>query len=185
MKLVNSLCGVILVLMCAAAEVSVAAGRETSFTMTNAPLRDLLRSATKVLNKTYQANTDLCERFSIVTPADLSPMEAQITLESALLSHAYTLVPKGDVYFVKSTRSASYDAPALGCQSNFNDVVTRVFRLRNLSSAAAMKLLRTHMSKEVLMDEVPTHNTLILSDDAAYMERARSILKSHDPIADI
>ena len=159
---------------------AASASEPRTLTMDHAPLQDLLRTATKVRKKSYSADPKHCEKFTIVTPPDLTPSEAQITLESALLAHAFTLKNQGNSYTVRSIRSGGAEAD---CQPALNKVVTRLFRLRKLSTTEAMRMLSPVMSKEVLMDEVPDQNSIVLSDERSHIERAAQLLKSRDPRA--
>lgn len=161
---------------------SFAADEGIAIDFRNVELTDLIQTISEMTGKNFIYDDTIKGKVSIISPDRMSPEEAYEAFLSVLSVKGFTLIPSGRTNKIIPIRLAKEsNLPAGTGAPSGEQYVTQLIRLKYVDAG--------HLATSVLTDLVPktSHvaayspsNTLIITDNAANIERLAQIIRQLD-----
>ena len=127
-------------------------------------------------------------KVTIISPSKVTPEQAyRIAFQSVLQVKGFTTVQAGHVIKIVPARnvrsSAALTASQTPAQTNGDEYVTRMVRLKNIDAASVIGVIQPMVSHDGLVAAFPADNTVIVTDDAYNVGRLLDIIGSLEACA--
>jgi general secretion pathway protein D len=150
----------------------------------NIELSDLIKTISDLTGRNFTYDDTIKGQVTIITPETLSRDEAYHLFLTVLSLKGYTVIPSGKAYKIVRDRNAKESNLPLitdGRQPSGEQFVTRLIRLNHIDAAMmAESVLAPLVPKSGQIVAYPPANTLIVTDNAANIERLVKIIRSLD-----
>jgi general secretion pathway protein D len=155
-----------------------------SLDFTNIELADLIKTISDLTGRNFTYDDTIKGQVTIITPETLSRDEAYHLFLTVLSLKGYTVIPSGKTYKIIRDRDAKESNLPLFTDGRLpagEQFVTRLIRLNHIDAAMmAESVLGPLVPKSGQIVAYPPANTLIITDNAANIERLVKIIRSLD-----
>lgn len=148
----------------------------------NADVAPVAAAVAKAVGKTIIVDPRVKGKVTLLTPQPVSPQTALDMFSSALRSASFALVQVNGSYRVIPDADARVQGNAVVTQDSpeGDQVVTRVFKIKQDSAANLVNVLRPLLTQNSSITANPGNNTLIVTDYASNVKRVAKLLDSMD-----
>jgi general secretion pathway protein D len=150
----------------------------------NIELADLIKTISDLTGRNFTYDDTIKGQVTIITPETLSHDEAYHLFLTVLSLKGYTVVPSGKTYKIVRDKDAKESNLPLFTDDRLpagEQFVTRLIRLNHIDAAMmAESVLAPLVPKSGQIVAYPPANTLIITDNAANIERLVKIIRSLD-----
>jgi general secretion pathway protein D len=172
-----------LTLMAAAALISLAqpVAAQYSMNMRDVDVRALASDVAKATGLTLVVDGRVNQKVSVTTRQSLSRSEYFEVFLSTLRANGLIAIPIRGGYRIQPVEGAATQPTRVGSRNaSRNQVVTEIFRLRNIEAASAVETLRPLVSAQGTVTANKNANSLIVVDFADNISRIRQLIGSID-----
>jgi general secretion pathway protein D len=170
------------------AAAATAAGHPTTDMITmnfqNVDIPVLAKFISEITGKNFIVDESVRGKVSIISPSKVTPEQAYQIFQSVLQLKGFTTVQAGKIIKIIPSRNVRQSAPLTQSQAPFesrgDEYVTRMVKLRNVEVSSIVSVVQPMVSHDGLVAAFPEDNTLIITDDAANVERLLQIVGSLD-----
>ncbi len=145
----------------------------------------LAKFISDITGKNFVIDEGVRGKITIISPTRVTPEQAYSIFKSVLQIKGFTTEQSGPVIRIIPSRDARSSAaltysqsPAL--QTNNDEYVTRMIKLRNADASALVSMVQPLISRDGLVAAFPETNTLIITDDAWNVQRLLQIIGAID-----
>lgn len=148
----------------------------------NADVAPVAAAVAKAVGKTIIVDPRVKGKVTLLTPQPVTPQTALDMFSSALRSANFALVQVNGSYRVIPDADARVQGNAVVTQDSpeGDQVVTRVFKIKQDSAANLVNVLRPLLTQNSSITANPGNNTLIVTDYASNVKRVAKLLDSMD-----
>lgn len=148
----------------------------------NADVAPVAAAVAKAVGKTIIVDPRVKGKVTLLTPQPVTPQTALDMFSSALRSASFALVQVNGSYRVIPDADARVQGNAVITQDSpeGDQVVTRVFKIKQDSAANLVNVLRPLLTQNSSITANPGNNTLIVTDYASNVKRVAKLLDSMD-----
>lgn len=148
----------------------------------NADVAPVAAAVAKAVGKTIIVDPRVKGKVTLFTPQPVTPQTALDMFSSALRSASFALVQVNGSYRVIPDADARVQGNAVVTQDSpeGDQVVTRVFKIKQDSAANLVNVLRPLLTQNSSITANPGNNTLIVTDYASNVKRVAKLLDSMD-----
>lgn len=148
----------------------------------NADVAPVAAAVAKAVGKTIIVDPRVKGKVTLLTPQPVTPQTALDMFSSALRSASFALVQVNGSYRVIPDSDARVQGNAVITQDSpeGDQVVTRVFKIKQDSAANLVNVLRPLLTQNSSITANPGNNTLIVTDYASNVKRVAKLLDSMD-----
>lgn len=148
----------------------------------NADVAPVAAAVAKAVGKTIIVDPRVKGKVTLLTPQPVTPQTALDMFSSALRSASFALVQVNGSYRVIPDADARVQGNAVVTQDSpeGDQVVTRVFKIKQDSAANLVNVLRPLLTQNSSITANPGNNTLIVTDYASNVKRVAKLLDSMD-----
>ncbi|HZF43919.1 MAG TPA: type II secretion system secretin GspD [Sphingomonadaceae bacterium] len=148
----------------------------------DADIRAFIQDASRVTGRAFVIDSRVQGKISVFTDRPLNRSEYFEVFLSTLRANGYIAVPtSGGAYRIQPIANAASQPTRIGTRRAANNqVVTEVFRLRNIEAAAATETLRPLISPEGALTANRNGNSLVVVDFADNVRRIRQLIGQID-----
>ena len=152
-----------------------------SMNMRDVDVRALASDVAKATGLTLVVDGRVNQRVSVTTRQSLSRSEYFEIFLSTLRANGLVAIPIRGGYRIQPAAGAATQPTRIGSRNaSRNQVVTEIFRLRNIEAAQAVETLRPLVSAEGTVTANRNANSLIVVDFADNIARVRQLIASID-----
>lgn len=172
-----------LTLMTAAALLGLAqpVAAQYSMNMRDVDVRALASDVAKATGLTLVVDGRVNQKVSVTTRQSLSRSEYFEIFLSTLRANGLIAIPIRGGYRIQPAEGAATQPTRIGARgASRNQVVTEIFRLRNIEAATAVETLRPLVSAQGTVTANKNANSLIVVDFADNIARVRQLIASID-----
>lgn len=172
-----------LTLMAAAALIGLAqpVAAQYSMNMRDVDVRALASDVAKATGLTLVVDGRVNQKVSVTTRASLSRSEYFEIFLATLRANGLIAIPIRGGYRIQPVEGAATQPTRVGARNaSRNQVVTEIFRLRNIEAASAVETLRPLVSAQGTVTANKNANSLIVVDFADNIARIRQLIGSID-----
>ncbi|MDP5063291.1 MAG: type II secretion system secretin GspD [Haliea sp.] len=175
-------------LFCVVAALGVASAVAQEFTVNlkDTDIQELIKFVAEATDTTIVVDPAVKGKVKVVSSKPVSRTELYDLFLSILEVHGYTAVRSGGVVRViqsKDARSAPVTVRDNEGQRANDEYVTQVLRLKNISAAKLIPVLRPLVPQQAHMAAYAPSNAIIISDVASNIDRIASIIERMDSTA--
>ncbi|HXW84432.1 MAG TPA: secretin N-terminal domain-containing protein, partial [Candidatus Binataceae bacterium] len=141
----------------------------------------LAKFISEITGKNFIIDESVRGKVDIISPTKVTPDEAYAMFQSALQIKGFTTQQVGKV--IKIVPSREVRTSALLSQTsdrNGDEFVTRMVRLKNVDAESVVNVVQPMITHDGLISAFPQDNTLIITDNAANIDRMLDIIGSLD-----
>jgi general secretion pathway protein D len=144
----------------------------------------LAKFISQITGKNLVVDESVRGKVSVIAPTKVTPQQAYSIFQSVLQIKGFTTVQAGKVIKIVPARTVRESAALTDSQSpgqtNGDEYVTRLVRLKNVEANSLLGVIQPMISRDGLVAAFPETNTLILTDNAWNIERLLQIIGSLD-----
>ncbi|NVK30036.1 MAG: type II secretion system secretin GspD [Gammaproteobacteria bacterium] len=147
----------------------------------NVDISSIIGVVSKMTNKNFLVDPRVKAKISLVSSAPVNGDELYEIFLSVLSINGFAAVPQGDIIkIIPEVNAKQLPIPNLGEDNSASDqIVTHIFRIRNVSAAQLVPVLRPMVAQQGHL-AATTNNTLIISDTIANISRIDSLIRRID-----
>lgn len=164
----------------------VAAQQEETLTLNlnNADIRALISTVSEMTGKNFIIDPRVKGKVTVISASPSSRDHIYEIFLSVLKVHGFAAVPSGDVIKIVPNTIAKQDSiPTINRDDEEGDeLVTRVVKVKHISAAQLVPILRPLMPQQAHLAPHADSNTLIISDSASNLNRIIGIIGRIDHI---
>ncbi len=167
--------------------VVVSAENEVTLNLKNADISTLISTVSKLTGKNFVIDPRVKGKVTVVSASPLSKDEIYPIFLSILEVHGFATVPVGDITkIVPDSKAKQGSVPTIrGLESIRGDqVVTRILRVKNVTAAQLVPILRPLIPQQGHLAAYPSKNVLIITDRADNVARMAKIVAKIDQVSD-
>src|SRR3984885_8350706 len=150
----------------------------------NVDIPVLAKFISEITGRNFIIDESVRGKVTIISPSKVTPEQAYSIFQSVLQVKGFTTVQAGHVIKIVPARnvrsSAALTASQTPAQTNGDEYVTRMVRLKNIDAASVIGVIQPMVSHDGLVAAFPQDNTVIVTDDAYNVERLLEIIGSLD-----
>ncbi len=158
-------------------------GGKVSLDFKEIELTDLIQTISELTGRNFIYDDTVKGKATIISPDPMSLDQAYNLFLTVLSLKGYTVVPSGKVNKIIPTRDAKENnLPTFleGRQLPPEQFITRLVSLKNIDAAAVASTIAPLVPKTSSIVAYPPSNTLIITDNAANIERLVTIIEALD-----
>lgn len=155
---------------------------KAAFNFHDADLRTVIESVSKITGKNFIIDPRVKGKVNIVSGRPLAADDIYETFLDLLKLHGYAAVPVGKVVNIVPLADAAHDSPPLVERKSVspNGVLTRIYKPHYVAAAQLAKLLKPIFPAPGALIADQSGNTLIISAQAAKVERILAVIQRLD-----
>src|SRR3984885_3233271 len=150
----------------------------------NVDIPVLAKFISEITGRNFIIDESVRGKVTIISPSKVTPEQAYSIFQSVLQVKGFTTVQAGHVIKIVPARnvrsSAALTASQTPAQTNGDEYVTRMVRLKNIDAASVIGVIQPMVSHDGLVAAFPADNTVIVTDDAYNVGRLLDIIGSLD-----
>jgi general secretion pathway protein D len=150
----------------------------------NVDIPVLVKFISQITGKNFVLDESVRGRVSVISPTQVTPLQAYSIFLSVLQLKGLTTVQAGSVIKIVPARNVRESATLTQSQQPAVDhgdqYVTRMVKLRNIDASSILTVIQPMISHDGLIAAYPQDNTLIITDDAYNVQRLLRIIGSLD-----
>jgi general secretion pathway protein D len=165
---------------------AVASAQNFTVNLKEADIQELIKFVAEATDTTIVVDPAVKGKVKVVSSRPVSRTELYDLFLSILEVHGYTAVRSGGVVRViqsKDARSAPVTVRDDEGQRGNDEYVTQVMRLKNISAAKLIPVLRPLVPQQAHMAAYAPSNAIIISDVASNIDRIAAIIERMDRTA--
>lgn len=165
---------------------AVASAQNFTVNLKEADIQELIKFVAEATDTTIVVDPAVKGKVKVVSSKPVSRTELYDLFLSILEVHGYTAVRSGGVVRViqsKDARSAPVTVRDDQGQRGNDEYVTQVMRLKNISAAKLIPVLRPLVPQQAHMAAYAPSNAIIISDVASNIDRIAAIIERMDRTA--
>src|SRR5271156_2669120 len=145
----------------------------------------LAKFISDITGKNFVVDEGVRGRVSIISPTKVTPEQAYSIFKSVLQIKGFATVDAGPIIRIIPSRDVRGAAELTQSQtpaeqSNTDEYVTRLVKLRNADASALVSMVQPLISRDGLVAAFPETNTLIITDDEWNVQRLLQIIGTLD-----
>jgi general secretion pathway protein D len=147
----------------------------------------LINTVSELTGKNFVVDPRVKGRVTVVSSTPLNKDEIYQIFLSILDVHGFATIPSGNVIkIVPDVKAKSESIPTQSGKINLkgDQVVTRIIRVRNVSAAQLVPILRPLIPQQGHLAAYPSTNVLLLIDRADNVDRVAKIINRIDQVSD-
>ncbi len=158
------------------------ASAQHSLNVRDADIRAFVQDAARVTGRTFIVDSRVQGKVSVVTDRPLSRSEYFEIFLSTLRANNLVAIPTTNgAYRIQPADGAATQPTRIGTrQSEANQFVTEVVRLKSIEATAALETLRPLISKQGAITANRNANSLVIVDYADNIRRVRQLVRQID-----
>ncbi len=163
------------------------AAQTVTLNLKNADISALISTISEITGKNFIVDPRVKAKITVVSSKPMDEKEIYQVFLSVLEVHGFAVVPSGAMYKIIPDINAKQSAtPTMGVDSSpaGDAVTTRIIKVKNVSAALLVSILRPLVPQQGHLAAYPTNNMLVVSDRAANIERLEKIIERIDQAGD-
>ena len=159
-----------------------------TLSLDNADVADLIRWASDVTDKNIILHPNVQGRVTVIAGEPMSQKEAYQVFLSVLQVHGLAIIEENGSLKVIPDAQAKQSAIPLASetfQGSAEDVVVQIVRVKNISAANVINLLRPLVPQTGYLAAYPQTNTMIIADRASNIQKLLNIINRIDQVGTI
>ncbi len=159
-----------------------------TLSLDNADVADLIRWASEVTDKNIILHPNVQGRVTVIAGEPMNEREAYDVFLSVLQVHGLAIVEEGDSLKVIPDAQAKQSPIPLTDSSaalSGENIVIQVVRVKNISAANVITLLRPLVPQTSYLAAYPQTNTMIIADRASNIQKLLNIIDRIDQVGTI
>ncbi len=150
----------------------------------NVDIPVLAKFISEITGRNFIIDESVRGKVTIISPTKVTPEQAYSIFQSVLQVKGFTTVQAGKIIKIEPARNvrsiAKLTQSQTPAESNGDEYVTRMVRLKNIDAAAVIGVIQPMVSHDGLVAAFPSDNTVIVTDDAYNVERLLQIIGALD-----
>ncbi|HEC28732.1 MAG TPA: type II secretion system protein GspD [Gammaproteobacteria bacterium] len=178
--------GIILLLMICMPASSMA-DKDITLNLKDADISTLISTVSRLTGKNFVVDPRVKGRVTVISASPLAKDEIYQIFLSILEVHGFATIPVGDIIKIVPNSKAKQGAiPTTRAAASItgDQVVTRIIRVRNVTAAQLVPILRPLIPQQGHLAAYPSKNVLIITDSARNVARLASIISKIDRVSD-
>lgn len=154
-----------------------------SFDYPNADITEVIQAISTLTGINFIVDPSVKGKVTIIAPSQITVAEAYKAFLSALSTLNYTVIPSGKFWKIKQSRNAKFDSIETYSGNYFpvsDQIITRIIKLKYISSGQVEKDLRGLHSKDGELTSYDPTNSLIITDYGSNIARIVKIINELD-----
>ncbi|MEZ5523945.1 MAG: type II secretion system secretin GspD [Pseudomonadales bacterium] len=164
----------------------VASAKEVTLSLENADIQDLIQWASRHIDKTIIVHPNVKGKVSVLAGAPINEKEAYDVFMSVLQVHGFAVVETDQSIKILPDAIAKQSSPAYaGPDSLDEEIVVRLIKVKNVSAAPLVSLLRPLLPQVAHLGAYVQSNSLIVADRAQNINKIVKIVEDIDRVGTI
>jgi len=153
----------------------------------DADITTLINTVSQITGKNFVIDPRVKARVTVVSASPLAKDEIYDIFLSILEVHGFATIPVGEIIkIVPNSKAKQGSVPTARGQHNItgDQVVTRIIRVKNVTAAQLVPILRPLIPSQGHLAAYPSKNVLIITDRAENVSRLAKIINRIDQVSD-
>jgi len=160
--------------------------KDVTLSLENADIQDLIQWASQHIDKTIIVHPNVKGRVSVLAGEPISDGDAYSVFMSVLQVHGFAVVETDkSIKILPDALAKQSGTPYASSQPLGEEMVVRLIKVKNVSAAPLVSLLRPLMPQVAHLGAYPQSNALIVADRADNIEKIVSIVRDIDRVGTI
>lgn len=163
------------------------AENEVTLNLKDADISTLISTVSQLTGKNFVVDPRVKGKVTVVSASPLSKDEIYPIFLSILEVHGFATVPVGDIIkIVPDSQAKQGSVPTVRSFDRLDgdQVVTRILRVKNVTAAQLVPILRPLVPQQGHLAAYPSKNVLIITDRAQNVDRLARIVSKIDQVSD-
>jgi len=163
------------------------AENEITLNLKDADIGTLIKTVSQFTGKNFVVDPRVKARVTVVSASPLAKDEIYDIFLSILEVHGFATIPVGDIIkIVPNSKAKQGSVPTARGRNGISgdQVVTRIIRVKNVTAAQLVPILRPLIPSQGHLAAYPSKNVLIITDRAENVSRMVKIISRIDQVSD-
>ncbi len=177
-----------LTILCAPLASLAQANDNITLSLDNADIAELVRWASDITDKNIILHPNVQGRVTVIAGEPMNEQQAYDVFLSVLQVHGLAIVEEGDALkVIPDTQAKQSPIPLTDDLTTLSgeDVVVQVVRVKNISAANIINLLRPLVPQTGYLAAYPQTNTMVVADRASNIQKLINIISRIDQVGTI
>jgi len=160
---------------------------EVTLNLKDADISTLISTVSQLTGKNFVVDPRVKGKVTVVSASPLSKDEIYPIFLSILEVHGFATVPVGDIIkIIPDSQAKQGSVPTVRSSDRIkgDQVVTRILRVKNVTAAQLVPILRPLVPQQGHLAAYPSKNVLIITDRAQNVDRLARIVGKIDQVSD-
>jgi general secretion pathway protein D len=160
---------------------------QTTLNLKNADIEALIKTVSVATGKNFVIDPRVKGKVTVISAQPLNQDEFYEVFLSILEVHGFSTIPSGDVIkIVPDVKAKQGGIPTFNTKGKLpgDQIVTRIIKVKNVTSAQLVPILRPLVPQEGHLAAYPDTNVLIISDRRRNVDRLMKIIDQIDQVSD-